>query len=219
MEMIWLRITKTGGTSFESAIRTGNLPIKMVTPTYNNVKYFNYDTDNFTFSIIRNPYEKGISSWKWLTEGNGNKRFDKLDTFKKKLSYEEFLKRSIDLRMEYEKYNHSMLESGVIIPNTPFLTPNTLDYEYFWAVQHLEGMYETITTFKQLTEVNEIIRLENFNEEKIIIEDKLGKKINMPHNNKTRSNRNYSQHYVDDKTMRLFLYLYKNDVEKFKYTL
>jgi hypothetical protein len=216
---IWIRITKAGGTSFGDAINSQKLPINTYTVTNNDVNRFSCKDGDFKFSIIRNPYDKGLSSYKWLTVGDGSKRFRKLTTYNKNMSYEDFLKASIDLRGDHDKYDHKMLESGVIVPkNDSSIVEGSIQYEYFWAVQHLEGLYNTITTFVPLDDMDLLVKLEEINEGVSKIGEKIGRTINMPHLNKTRNDKSFVDFY-SDKVMIPFMELYKEDVNNFDYGL
>lgn len=216
---IWIRVTKSAGTSFSESIKRQKLPITTYTVNNKNINNFSYKDEDFKFSIIRNPYDKAISSYKWLTIGNGSKRFNKLKKYKPNMTYEDFLKVSIELRNEYDKYDHKILESGVIVPkNKLTIKKGTIQYEYFWATQHLEGTYNTITTFVPIDKMDLLIKLENINNEIKNLEEKIGKSINIEHKNRTRKNKSFVDFY-SDKVMIPFMDLYKEDVNNFGYEL
>ena len=78
--MIWIRITKSGGESMNGFLNAAAKEqllkenILICTPCIHNPQYLffkkhYYDqNDKNVASIIRDPYEKALSSWKWLTK-------------------------------------------------------------------------------------------------------------------------------------------------------
>lgn len=178
--IILIRITKCGGTSFENVIMRQRLPILKFTPTFDNVNKYqnniNEYSDMYHFSIIRNPYDKVVSSYKWLTVSNGKNRMGKFKEFiNSNTSLNDFLKRYVEYKDKYDDYNFIKNKSGVIYPRK---NENSHDkYNYFWWMQHMEGMYETIDTFINPDKIFTFIRLENYSEDLEKIEKLLDVKI------------------------------------------
>lgn len=212
--VVLIRLTKCGGTSFEKAIGKQKLPIFKFTPTEGNVNRYQKKKNVRElkhFSIIRNPYDKAISSYKWLTIGKGYNRLGEFQKIiKKNISLFDFYSYYVEYKQRYEEYESILHKSGVVYPK------NDARIDYFWFIQHMEGMYESIDTFIRPNDVDHFVKIENYASDLKVVEGWINQKITLNHYNKTRKNRDYRGEY-DDKSFDLICDIYKKDVSFFDY--
>lgn len=213
--VVFIRLTKCGGTSFENAIRKQKLPILKFTPTEPNVIRYKNNEKKIKklkhFSIIRNPYDKAISSYKWLTVGRG---YNRLGKFKNKInrntSLVDFYKYYVEYKDRFEEFECVKDDSGVVYPH------NSKGGDYFWFVQHMEGMYESIDSFIKPNNINYFVKIENYISDLSVIENWIGIKIKLGHDNRTRKDRDYRKEY-NNESFDLISKIYKKDIDFFDY--
>ena len=150
--MIWIRITKSGGESMNDFLNTlakENLlaqDMLVCTPCIHNPQYLffkkhYYDDKERVFSIIRNPYEKAISSWKWLTKNpKGMERCEGL--FRKGISFTRFVEQSQELRLNFDKVKNIC----VTLSNDAH-EKDTQEYKEYWVVSHMESIFDSLNFF------------------------------------------------------------------------
>ena len=151
--MIWIRITKSGGESMNGFLRAAakenflSSDVLICTPCIHNPQYLFFkkhyyeQNDKNVFSIIRNPYEKAVSSWKWLTKNpKGMERCEGI--FKKRTSFTKFLEQSQELRSNFDKVRNIC----VTLSNDAHEW-KTQEYKEYWVVSHMESSFDSLNFF------------------------------------------------------------------------
>ena len=151
--MIWIRITKSGGESmndFFYAAAAKNIlsqDILICTPCIHNPQYLMFkksyfgDGEKEVFSLIRNPYDKAVSSWKWLTKNpQGMERCEGI--FKKGISFVKFMEQAQELRSNFDKVKNICVTLSNGIEEA-----GTQEYKEYWVVSHMESIFDSINFF------------------------------------------------------------------------
>jgi chondroitin 4-sulfotransferase 11 len=146
---------------------------------------------HFTFSFVRNPFARAVSSWKFGTRG-GNWGCD----------FKNFAKKIQGLNLGFpENKSGPMSQQGIdwgLIHHTQFQYPYILDDAGNSRVDFI-GKYENLQ--------------EDFN----TVCDKIGlrRRRHLPHKNKTK-HKHYTEYY-DDETRALIAEKFAKDIEYFGY--
>jgi hypothetical protein len=150
--MIWIRITKSGGESMNDFLKSSNLKqdVLIVTPCIHNGQYLlfkqKYEKTGKAFSIIRNPYDKALSAYKWLVKNpQGNRRCK--DVFDPNISFTDFTKKTYILRSKFDQVRNVC----VTLDHGEF---GTKHYQEYWVVSHLESSKTLITGDKKFPHKN-----------------------------------------------------------------
>ena len=152
----WIRITKSAGSSFDNFIKINNLNIKEYTPTEESLKNIEIDENN-TFSIVRNPYEKVFSAYKFLVYTKlGNERCNNI--INKKLSFDEFLHLTFNLREKFIKHKN------ICLRDKNNFYPGTKEYQEYWIVSHMESSFDSINFFDNYKKIKIFILNDNLEE-------------------------------------------------------
>jgi hypothetical protein len=184
--MIWIRITKSGGESMNDFLKSSNLKqdVLIVTPCIHNGQYLlfkqKYEKTGKAFSIIRNPYDKALSAYKWLVKNpQGNRRCK--DIFDPNISFTDFTKKTHILRSKFDQVRNVC----VTLDHGEF---GTNHYQEYWVVSHLESCFDSINFFIDPSKV-ELISLEKMQEfsKTLITGDK-----KFPHKNVSSSDKTLS---------------------------
>ena len=184
--MIWIRITKSGGESlnkfFEKSVLKEDLLI--VTPAIHNPQYLFYkkhiETDKKLFAIIRNPYDKAFSSYKWLTKNpKGMERCEGI--FRKNISFTSFIKQSCEIRERFDTVRNVCVSLQNDIDGV-----DSLHYKEYWVVSHLESSFDSINFFTKPENVL-LIPLEKMQE---FAEGCVTQGVDFPNINKSKAKKN-----------------------------
>ena len=171
---IFVHIPKTAGISIIKAIY-GDVSKEGHRSIYFYKKLFDKDfEDFFTFSFIRNPYERLYSSYKFLQNGGMNQH-DK-SAFQKYLSH------------------YSDFEDFVL---------NGLNSEIIFEIIHFIPQSEFICNNDGKIIVDFIGRFENLNEDFKKLSDKINKEIVLEHHNKNNKV-NFSKIYTEDMKLKVY---------------
>ena len=190
-KFIFIHIPKTGGTSIELTFK------KRIKGSHKHLTLFDYENElkseiekYFIFSVIRNPWDKLVSYWKYR-QGKPHAPVDgKLNEFDKWLKFIS----SLDL---------NNLNGKTARGNIP-------DFR-----MGLDLQFNSLLNKKNEINVN-LIRFENFQEDFNTICDKIGiPKLQLPHKNKSK-HKHYTEYY-DDETRSIVAEKYAKDIEYFGY--
>ncbi len=167
--MIWIRITKSGGESMNGFLNAATKEqllkenILICTPCIHNPQYLffkkhYYDqNDKNVASIIRDPYEKALSSWRWLTKNpKGMERCEGI--FKKRTSFANFIKKAQELRSNFDQVKNIC----VTLSNDAH-EKDTQEYKEYWVVSHMESSFDSLNFFLDPRKV-ELVPLEKSSE-------------------------------------------------------
>lgn len=172
-KFIFVHIPKTGGTSVEKLFDSSfygwdekhNL-WKQHCSIHQMQSLYGIDIDNYyKFSIIRNPWDRAVSDYKWWTRPS-SPFFD----FLKSTTLEDYLL----IRHGYEKINHLRDKTG--------------------RADHFYAQYSFIE-IDEHNYMDRIIRFENLQQDFNIVCDEIGgRRQQLPHTNKT-NRQHYSEYY------------------------
>jgi chondroitin 4-sulfotransferase 11 len=190
-KFIFIHIPKTGGTSIEKAFK------KRIKGGHKHLTLFDYENElkteiekYFVFSVIRNPWDRLVSYWKYR-QGKRHAPIDgKLNEFDKWLKFIS----SLDL---------NNLNGKTARGNIP-------DFR-----MGLDLQFNSLLNKKNEININ-LIRFENLQEDFNTICDKIGiPQQQLPHKNKTK-HKHYTEYY-DEETKQIVAEKYAKDIECFGY--
>ncbi len=150
--MIWIRVTKSGGESMNDFLHAAaqedllGQDMLICTPAIHNPQYFFFkkhyhDNEEKVFSIIRDPYKKAISSWKWLTKNpKGMERCEGI--FRKDVSFEKFIEQSQELRLNFDK-----VKNICVTLSNDISEKDSQEYKEYWVVSHMESIFDSLNFF------------------------------------------------------------------------
>jgi len=136
--MYWIRITKSAGTSLDSALDKNIKRITALKENYNKI-----DEDSFT--IIRNPYDKFNSAYKFLTNGKEDGSLRTKNLLNNVKSFSDFINYVINLRDEFEK-----IKNICVVTADQRTNKQNMMYSKFWIVSHCETSYDCVNFFNAL---------------------------------------------------------------------
>lgn len=143
----------------------------------------------YKFVIVRNPYDRAVSCWKFL-----------------------FRPRQTDIRYMLMKYSFSYFASQL-----PRILKN-YNQQHRRLAMHVAPVWSDITDEKGTLLVDDIFKLENINHAIESINQKLGTNIKtFSKKNVNRSNNDYRKYY-NAKTRKLIEEIYKDDIEHLGYS-
>ena len=205
--IIFLHISKNGGTSIENACHKLGI---LIDPIHNSQKqinmwnaercpdeklYTNIEDEkniNFSFAFVRNPYDRCVSAWKDLCT-----KKNKID-----MSFKNFLK--------YVVKRQRMPENCTYRPNEKI---NFCWYIHSCSVFNIENK---IFSERGEQKVDFIGKYENLQKDFDTICDKIGMpRQQLPHFNKTK-HKHYTEYYDDD-TREIVADVFSKDIEHFGY--
>ena len=189
LKSVFIHVPKCGGTSIEHALRKQSFVYQQHYHTSHqelNAKYNNY----FKFTFVRNPYDKIVSEYKWLTNTKHEYPVKRVKDFYKGVDFKTFLKKFTEWPKSRSKHD-----------------PNKGDYYHGLDYMHI---------LHPIRQINFIGRFENLQEDFNIICDKIGiPQRQLPHKNK--SNHKHYTEYYDDETRQIVAEKYAKDIEYFGY--
>lgn len=201
-KFIFVHIPKTGGMSIANLIGREALPVNLLTGddywTDIHGKYFHYvgrygqDTWDkyYKFAFVRNPWDRLVSCFSYLT-GGGNNRFDK------KLS-DRYIKK-------YEGDFTRFVKE--------FVAADRIKYLF-----HMHPQHEFICDRAGRVLVDFVGKLENIREDFNKICDHFGvPRYTLPHINQTQRKLNHFTDYYNDETREIVADKYSRDIELFGY--
>ena len=190
-KFIFIHIPKTGGTSIEKVFK------KQIKNNRKHLTFFQYENElkseiekYFIFSVIRNPWDKLVSYWKYR-QGKRHAPIDgKLTRFDDWLKFISSLNLD-DLHGKTEKSNIPDFRMG------------------------LDLQFNSLINKQNKINVN-LVRFENLQNDFNTICDKIGiKRHHLPHKNKSR-HKHYTGYY-NEKTKQIVAEKYAKDIEYFNY--
>jgi len=143
----------------------------------------------FKFAIVRNPFDKIVSSYNWIC-----RRIKPCD-LRDRLMFKDFVFR----KGVFEKM-FNLDETDLRLNNYHQIRPSV---EYLFENNNLLIDY--------------VGKFENLDDEWDFICEKLGTKIKIPHRNKHSRDYKHYRDYYDDETKEFILKTYKKDLETFGY--
>lgn len=219
--LIYIHIPKTAGTSIE---RGFNINDSMTTNFHNYVGWdhghkiwMQHATlqqirqwwgpvikDYFSFTFIRNPFDRAVSDWLWFKSGRSGSTHDYSNTiFRDYLLCQNSFK-SLN-NVDIANRDPGTFRSDHILPQSRFIRDNisgeNLHVDFIGRFENLQQDWiklMNLLSVKYKTEFN----------------------IKLPHINKSRSkrwNNNHYSTYYDDETREIATELYKADLALFKY--
>jgi hypothetical protein len=196
---VHIHIPKCAGTSIDLALR-GKLTVnwdenkklwKQHCTALNVKKYFasaeqwnNY----FKFSIVRNPFDRIVSSYNFLC------RHMEYSNFRDRLLFKDFVLRTgmFEKMLNQDSVDKPSNNYHQVRPSVDYLFENdSLIVDYVGRFERLEDEWEFIC-------------------------EKIGAKIKLPHINKNDRKKQY-QDYYNDETKEYVSKIYKKDIETFGY--
>jgi len=213
--MIWIRVTKSGGESmsgFLHAAAQENLlsgDMLICTPCIHNPQYLMFkktyygDGDKGVFSIIRNPYDKAVSSWKWLTKNpTGMERCEGI--FRKGISFVKFMEQAQELRSNFDKVKNICVTLSNGIEER-----GTQEYKEYWVVSHMESIFDSINFFLDPRKV-ELVPMDKVKDfSRVLV--RAGISFEYPHLNTTKSTKKLTK-----KERELVEKIYEKDFELYE---
>ena len=198
---VFLHAPRTGGTSIAKALGYD----------YEDINHF-YELpdvgDRFVFSFVRNPFDRIVSTYHWLTDGQFKESLRlgfSIGTVKYKLSFEEwfefrFTQQSIDKSLDYEMPENYDGEWNEIDQHNALLGLR------HWGI-HSQCLYAQSAEF--------IGKYEDLNTDWCRVANQIGMTSKLPVTNKSiRSG--YKDYY--DESMRNIIYtVYQDEFERFGY--
>lgn len=205
--LIFIHIPKTGGMSclhflsyYKSVTHT------TIKEDLKNLKIQDADPSNyFSFTIIRNPWDRMVSNYFFHRTRNHNdaRLYKKIEKSK--------LKKWIDDHKKENKFWRNISFKDWL--------------KYFDENENLklESIYDEIIKMNYMDyigidnkiSIDYIINLHDINNEISVIKEISGKNINYPHSNKS-SHEDYRKYY-DDKSIEIINKAYKKDIEAFNF--
>lgn len=154
---------------------------------YPEEEFFNM----FKFTVVRNPYDRVVSSWKYLLQKPGSPKV--------------FLKpRRARMKYSFEYFLHEL----------PHLWETKYDRH---MATHTAPIWDDITDHDDQLLVDEIIKLERINEGMSLLNYKIGLKVNkLDHINRTSNRKSYRKYYTK-KTKKKVEDLFEKDIVHLKY--
>ena len=184
---VFIHIPKTAGSSIRNGIFKGDVngPVFSTLPK----DWEQY----FSFTFVRNPYDRMVSAWKMFSDGMLNSKW----AYHNKpplvgISFFDFLQIAIDSSIDHDSRNN--IESVLRHHTLPQVHPyHCFEYTKF------------------------IGKFENLENDFQVIADKIGlKSFNLVHFNRT-NRKSYKEYYTDE-TYNIVSKYYKEDLLKFDYS-
>ena len=182
---IFIHIPKTGGSSIEKS-----LGMKLSHHDHNHYLKKIKSNDVFTFSVVRNSFNKAVSDYKWILRGRNRNPIKKM--FAKK-GFKYFVNTYYNL-----EYSDIQNFKNLGWFNHHYLTHRRLQLDML----------------NPISKVDFIIRFENLQEDFDIVCDKIGiPRQELPHKNKTKHK--HHTEYYDDETREIVAEKFAKDIEYF----
>ena len=202
----YIRIAKNGGKSVKHAV--AKFPNVVYLTAWK--KFYNLHSDlklenpdHGYFTVVRNPYERAVSIWRYAAVGP-DRKYVKNWGIDKDITFIDFLSQVKAARSGME------LSRGLI----PYMGDSDKKRSFpEWLVEHTNSQLGVIKSFTNLDDVDFMLRLEHVYEDKAMLEAVLGGTLRIPHRNKNRGDREYMR-FFNDKTTSLSFDLWGDD---FKY--
>ena len=193
-KIFFVHIPKTAGCSFREPLLHNQVgaPVAIFGHNIRRKKY-KYFKDSkkpkkFSFTFVRNPWDRLVSAFKWLNSGGCN-RYDRMDA-------DKYLK---GFRNDFTGFVRHFNTNDTILEQL-----------------HFKQQYKWICDDDDKILVDYIGKFENLQEDFNIICDKIGiPKQQLPHNNKTK-HKHYTEYY-DDASREIVAKIYTKDIEYFGY--
>lgn len=217
MKQLYIRIGKTGSTSLSSAF---DRCVIEVAPSSKYRRIFEKYSYDYSFTFIRNPYDRIVSAYNMLTRSSVAHDFyqaiDRNEILN--IPFNSFLRKIIEYRKSYREIG---LEKKQNIHLRPRLkghgsTTNRFRFEVYWILAHTETLVDSIEFFMPLDEIDYIGRFETLKYDFKTISRKVGALKELPLLNASANRGKYSEYY-DDESLEVVTNMYRKDLETFKY--
>lgn len=186
-ECIFIHIPKTGGVSVKKSLFGTRGGGHRRLRSYKIIFREKEFSEYFKFAFVRNPWDRVVSAYEFLRDG-GITESDK--------------KWSKKVIPQYSKFNE-------------FIT-GWLDRKNVYDQIHFMPQYEFLRLGKVKPMVDYVGKFECLQEDFEKICDKIGKKSNLEHKNKSERKKNYRKYY-NSKTKEIVKEVYREDVNLFEY--
>lgn len=221
MKNLYIRIAKTGSSSISSILKPNT---DELIPTLANLETFNKTEYEEKFTIVRNPYDRMVSSYHSLCNGEGTSAMihNLRSEINAGLSFSGFVKKIIDYRNRHEEIGLPKTKNIHMYPwhdaEGRQINSHRLPYETHWLLSHTEAMTDAIEFFTPLESMTKVVKLEELSEVVNDLSNILDLNAGVPNLNVSSKRKNYKEYY-DDETKKLVATMYEKDLDNFKYTL
>ena len=201
--LAWIRITKSAGTTLDKHFPNN---VQKFTPTPENLNSFKTRKWSIIMTVIRNPFEKVYSAYKFLLFDSNDRCKDILPN--SKISFKEFLEKIQELRKDYKKYGLEKINNIFCIKEEKELTN-----QVYWILQHMESSYDSISFFINIKSPRlRIFKLDNMEKsiQTIIHDFKIKKNHNI---GKSRNGDEIDLQNFSRDTQVLFKQMYQKDID------
>jgi hypothetical protein len=185
---IYIHIPKAAGTSINKAIygkTLGHYPATLIQKRFPTLFQ-----NCFTFSIVRNPWSRALSAYRFAKAGN-------TDTMGV-INPEQYQESQFDT---FETFLCEWLDIQDV---------DTLDFIF-------QSQTKFVCDQKGKLLVDYVGKIENMTQAISNIENELNISLSISHENKTSSNTDYREHYLNQKMIDVVTKKYKRDIEAFNY--
>lgn len=191
-KLLFIHIPKTGGTSIETALK---LKHNHMDHEFYKKTLKNY-TDFFVFTVVRNPFDRVVSDYKWVT----NTIYPTPAIELKNMFIGKSFRYFVDTYYSLE-----------------FKDVQQFRDKNWFKEHHLTHCRSQSDILKPVCEIDYIIKFENLQRDFDNLCSKTGiTQQQLPHANKT-DHKHYTEYY-DDETCEIVAEKYAQDIEYFNYT-
>lgn len=188
MGCIFVHVPKAAGTSINRAIYGKTLGHYRAADIRRN--FPNLFARSFVFSFVRNPWARALSAYQFAVQG----RTESMG-----------MRKPHQYRIpEFESFERFLLE---------WLVKQDLD-----SIDPVfQAQYKYVVDSQGAQIVDFIGRVEQLSTDIEYVVAQLGRRVNVPHDNRTSSTRSYQDAFTSDAMIRLVGDIYREDVKKFSY--
>lgn len=188
---IFIHIPKTGGSSIEKELKY----------KHSHLDHAHYCTSKeykecFVFTVIRNPYDRVVSDYKWSQVNNDPPDMKQLFEGK---PFDYFVKTFYNIKLEdIQHWKKVKKRPG------------------WYNMHHLTHCRSQVSMLHPVGNIDYFIRFENLQEGFNVVCSKLGRPVTqLPHVNKCPG-KHYTEYY-NDETRQIVTEMFKDDLDRFGY--